>query len=118
MKWILKTSSVRVATGKKDQIFRSVEDAPPEVREAMRRALEGPHAETILIANQEVYERLLKESPNLPRDLRPLERKRHRVTLLNSRTAGRQWAIALALILVAVCLLTMLGLWFTPRGTP
>ncbi len=61
MKWVLKTSSVRVGTSDDDRVYRSIEDAPAELRDRIREAIEGPDARTILIANQEVYEQILTE---------------------------------------------------------
>ena len=61
MKWVLKTSSVRVATSDDDRVYRSIQDAPEELRARIREAIEGPDARTILIANQEVYDQILNE---------------------------------------------------------
>ena len=61
MKWVLKTSSVRVATSDDDSVYRSIQDAPVEMRDRIREAIEGPDARTILITNQEAYDEILKE---------------------------------------------------------
>ena len=62
MKWVLKTSSVRVGTSDDDRVYRSIQDAPPELRDRIRKAIEGPNVRTILIANQTVYDQILSES--------------------------------------------------------
>ena len=59
MKWVLKTSSVRVGTSDDDRVYRSIQDAPPELRDRIRKAIEGPNVRTILIANQTVYDQIL-----------------------------------------------------------
>ncbi len=61
MKWVLKTSSVRVATSDDDRVYRSIRDAPADLRDRIREAIEGPDARTILITNQEAYDEILKE---------------------------------------------------------
>ena len=73
MKWVLKTSSLRVATLDDDRVYRSIQDAPAELRDRIREAIEGPDARTILIANQEVYDQILKqgETSNLEQEHGP-----------------------------------------------
>jgi hypothetical protein len=66
MKWVGKTRTVRVATPEGDRVYRSIEAVPPRLREILRQTLEGPNAETILIANQEAYERLNQQLIDLP----------------------------------------------------
>ena len=61
MKWVLKTSSIRVGTADDDRVYRSIEDAPVELRDRIREAVEGPNVRTILIANQEVCDQILTE---------------------------------------------------------
>lgn len=58
MTWVLKTSTVRVATREGDQAFPSLEEVPEPLRERVREAVEGPDAEVLLIASQEVYDHL------------------------------------------------------------
>lgn len=60
MKWVIKTSSVRVASGNQDRIFRSLDDLPPALRERVIETIEGPNSETVLIANQAAYERIVE----------------------------------------------------------
>lgn len=58
MTWVLKTSTVRVATREVDQAFPSLEEVPEPLRARVKEAVEGPEAEVLLIASQEVYEHL------------------------------------------------------------
>ena len=62
MKWVLRSSSVRVATSSDDRVYRSIQDAPAELQSRIRRAIEGPNAHTILIANQKAYDKIRQEN--------------------------------------------------------
>lgn len=73
MKWVLKTSSVRIATRDEDRIYHSIQDAPPELRERIREVMQGPDSETIFIANPEAYDRLFKTSKEVPANYRNVE---------------------------------------------
>ena len=73
MKWVLKTSSVRIATGDQDVVYRSIQDAPPELRERIKEVLQGPDSETIFIANQEAYDSLFKTSKEVSPNFRNVE---------------------------------------------
>ena len=55
MKWVLKTSSVRVAKTREEATFRSIDEIPMDLRREIKQALEGPDSETIYIANQAAY---------------------------------------------------------------
>ena len=73
MRWVLRTSSVRIATRDQDRVYRSIQDAPPELRERIKEVLQGPDSETIFIANQEAYDRLFKTSKEAPPNFRNVE---------------------------------------------
>lgn len=51
-------------------MYRSIEDAPPALRERILEAVEGPNAETIYIANQEAYEQIIEKAGEAPPELR------------------------------------------------
>ena len=72
MKWVVKTSSVRVATSGEERVYRSLEDVPPELRRKIRKTIEGPNSETIWIANQEAYERIVAQEPDIPPEMQNL----------------------------------------------
>ena len=48
MKWVLKTSTLRVATSQKDFVSQSIEDLPPEWQEKVLSTLRGPNCENHL----------------------------------------------------------------------
>jgi hypothetical protein len=66
MRWVAKTRTVRIATHEGDQLYHSIEDVPPELRQIVKQTLEGPNSETVLIANQEAYDRLSRQFRELP----------------------------------------------------
>lgn len=71
MKWVLKTSTLRVATRQKDFVSQSIEDLPPEWQEKMLSTLRGPNTKTIFLANQEAYDRIAHVTPDLAPDTNP-----------------------------------------------
>ena len=73
MKWVLKTSSVRIATRDQDRVYRSILDAPPELRERIKEVIQGPNSKTIFIANQHACDRLFKSSKEPPANFRNVE---------------------------------------------
>ena len=67
MKWVVKTSAVRVAKTSEEMTFRSLHDVPDDLRREMKKALEGPDSETIYIANPAAYELMeSRRNPNPP----------------------------------------------------
>lgn len=71
MKWVLKTSTLRVATRQKDFVYQSIEDLPPEWQAKVLSTLRGPNAKTIFLANQEAYDRIAHVAPDLAPDTNP-----------------------------------------------
>lgn len=63
---VVKTSQVRVAAGEEDRVFRSMDDLPPELRKQLRRALNGPLADTIVIADAAGRQRIFEAIRGLP----------------------------------------------------
>jgi len=73
MKWVLRTSSVRVADEQGERLYRSLEEAPPEMRDKIVEALNGEDSQTILIANQKAYDQIADGGEELPEELRRLK---------------------------------------------
>jgi hypothetical protein len=72
MKWVLKTSTLRVATrGQKDLVYQSIDDLPPEWQEKVLSTLRGPNTKTIFLANQEAYDRIAHVAPGTATDTNP-----------------------------------------------
>lgn len=101
MKWVVKTSSVRVASGNQDRIFRSLDDLPPALRERVVETIEGPNCETVLIANQAAYDciaeggRLAAERAEKPSVIRETRRRKNAFST-------RHWVIGAASAVLAL----------------
>lgn len=110
MKWMLKTSSVRVATAQKDRVYRSIEEAPPELRDKIRKVLGGPNVETILIANQEAYDQIAERLRDLAPEMPPSRRRSFRLRPGAGGRVPASWRIALAIGLSGISVLSLI--WF------
>ena len=112
MRWVLKTSSVRVATREKEGVYRSIEEVPADLHEEIQEAFAGPNTKTIYIANQEAYERI-KEHQSLKRGTGEFGE------LLSPPAAGRfgaGWRMALAAGFSTMSALALLWLWLILGG--
>jgi hypothetical protein len=63
---LISTSSVRVAAGKADAIYHSLDELPPDLRRQLRKAIAGPNAETIVIADEHGREQIFQILQSLP----------------------------------------------------
>ena len=63
---VMRTSSVLIAAGATDRVYRSVADVPPELRERLRESTSGEHACTILIADTRIRGNAPAPKPVLP----------------------------------------------------
>lgn len=114
MKWVMRTGFVRVASSEGDRIYRSLEELPDGLREKARAALEGPNADTILIADPEAYERIVNSDEELPAGL-----QRFRTSANAERPgegpstsgADHQWKVILGIGIVAIVSLWAIWLW-------
>ena len=116
MKWVLKTSTLRVATGHKDRVYRSMEEVPPELQQKVRTALQGPNSETIFIANQEAYDHIA----DLARDLPPesgkiLSPRPGRTNFWRLFSKGR---VVLGIVFSTLALLSLIQLIFSQIDKP
>jgi ferric-dicitrate binding protein FerR (iron transport regulator) len=96
MRWVLKTSSVRVATAEHEQVYRSLEDVPTDLQKEIRKTLEGPNSDTIYIANQEAYERIKELTHELPGKITVSEEKPPAPKGLAELVARRWWIVLAA----------------------
>jgi hypothetical protein len=71
MKWVLKTSTLRVATRQKDFVSQSIDDLPPEWQEKVLSTLRGPNTKTIFLANQEAYDRIAHVTSDMSPEMNP-----------------------------------------------
>ncbi len=115
MKWVGKTRTVRIATEEGDCTYHSIEDVPPELRQIVKQTLEGPNSQTVLIANQEAYERLNEQIRELPAGLEAFaqdiaERR-------ESQGASRLWKWAVGSALGLLLTLWLLWVWVIRSDT-
>jgi len=100
MRWVGKTRTVRIATHDGDQLYHSIEDVPPELRQIVKQTLEGPNSETVLIANQEAFERLSQQFRELPDGLQELVSKPDEPAAKQDAARLWKWAVAGSLLLI------------------
>lgn len=115
MKWVGKTRTVRIATHEGDRVYHSIEDVPPELRQVVKQTLEGPNSETVLIANQEAYERLNEQLRELPAGLEQLAR--NTAERGENQAALRLWKWAVAGSLTLLLTLWLLWVWVIRNDT-
>lgn len=109
-----KSSTIIIATDDDIRVFHSVEEIPPELRRKLAKSTAGTNAATLLIADQNGREEILRSLRGLPSDVR--------TRLLNAlgfgRTqtapagAGWRWRCGVALAVAAgltVALSMLLG---------
>lgn len=121
MKWVGRTGFVRVASSEGDRIYRSLDELPDELRERARHALEGPNAETILIADPESYERIVKSGGTTPDELQWLRPNRQSDDVKSPIPADEpdeeaQWKVILGVGIVTIVGLWALWLWAAQSG--
>lgn len=115
MKWVGKTRTVRIATGEGDRTYHSIEDVPAELRQVVKLTLEGPNSQTVLIANQEAYERLNVQFRELPAGIEEVARS---VTeTRQDQSALRLWKWAVAGSLSLLLMLWLLWVWVIRNDT-
>jgi hypothetical protein len=121
MKWVGRTGFVRVASAQGDRIYRSLDDLPEDLRDQARLALEGSNAETILIADPESYERIVKNGGTTPAELQWLRPAKHSEDARAASPpaeppADRQWKIVLGVGIVGILALWAIWLWAVQSG--
>jgi hypothetical protein len=122
MKWVLKTSTLRVATRQKDFVSESIEDLPPEWQEKVLSTLRGPNAKTIFLANQEAYDRIAHVAPDLASGTNPfLNTPFAKIPPARSKSRQPRLPGARRWVSFAVCLLAagaLVWLALNQIGTP
>ena len=118
MKWVLKTSSVRVATRENEAVYRSFDEVPAALREEIREALSGPNTETIYIANQEAYERIKQHQASKSKSRSKLGAGEfgEQPSPPATRRFSINWKMALAAGLSTLSALALLWLWLILNG--
>lgn len=80
MKWVIRSSAVRVSDARGDRLYTSLADAPEELRRKIGECVAAKRTQTVLIANQEAYDRILSGQGEIPAELQRLRPalQRHR----------------------------------------
>ena len=66
----LKTSTIFISIGDKTQVYRSVADVPPSLRKKLEQSTNGINSATILIADRNGKEEIVRAIRGLPSSLR------------------------------------------------
>jgi hypothetical protein len=66
----VKTSTIFVAVGEETKVYRSVAEVPPTLRRKLEQATTGVNAATILIADQNGREEIVRAIRGLPSSLK------------------------------------------------
>jgi len=121
MKWVGRTGFVRVASSQGDRIYRSLDDLPDDLRDQARLALEGKNAETILIADPESYERIVKNGDASPAELQWLRPGKQSENANAASPAAEpyvdsQWKIVLGVGVAVILAVWAIWLWAVQSG--
>lgn len=65
----LKTSTIFISVGEKTRVYRSVDDVPPKLRRKLTESTNGINSATILIADRNGREELMKAVQGRPSNL-------------------------------------------------
>ena len=110
----LKSSTIFISVGDRTEVYRTVDDVPPPLRRKLEESTNGINSDTILIADRQGKEEILRAIRGLPSSARSrlaaslLQSPRARRSKLNRWVAlSRDWAEFLlpAAIGIAVWLL-------------
>lgn len=122
MKWVMRTGFVRISSSRGDRIYRSLDEIPEPLRDRVRLTLEGPNADTILIADAAAYDRIINSGEELPAELQRFRAPqriegRSGKPALDDARAHREWKIVLAVGGGFILSLWALWLWAVQSGT-
>jgi hypothetical protein len=116
MRWVVKTSAVRVSTRDGDRIYGSLEETPSALREQIEKTVAGPRSQTILIANQEAYDHILRGTPGLPAELQKFQPALLRQRAAKPSAVGVHWKRLAIGGFAAIVSLWALWIWALRSG--
>ena len=121
MKWVLRTTTVRVSDARGERLYDSLAETPSELREKIVESVNASDAQTILIANQKAYDQIAGGGEELPEELRRLKPAllRHRASLELPRLkpTDAAWKRLLGGGLIAIVVFWVIWLWAIQSGT-
>lgn len=107
----LKTSTIFISVGERTRVYRSVDDVPPKLRRKLTESTNGLNSATILIADRNGREELIKAIQGRPSQLQtrapgpqPAEK------LPSDSIARRYWPQAIAISILGLAM-WLLALW-------
>jgi len=107
----LKCSTIFIAVGEKTRVYKSVDDVPPRLRKRLTESTNGLNSATILIADRNGRDELMKAINGRPSNLRIRSNnkdKEHQDG--NPVSARRYWPELIALALLALAM-WLLAIW-------
>ncbi len=120
MKWLLRTTSLRVSDASGERLYESLEEAPEALREKVASSVNGPDSQTILIANQKAYDQIAEGGEELPEELKRLKPAllKHRASLEKPRRVepDGSWKPLLGGGVLVIVLLWAIWLWALRSG--
>lgn len=66
----VKSSTIFISVGEKTSVYRSVNEVPPQLRKKLRESTNGINAATIMIADRNGREEIIKALQGMPNGLR------------------------------------------------
>ena len=105
----LKTSTIFISVGEKTRVYRSVDDVPPKLRRKLSESTNGLNSATILIADRNGREELMKAIQGRPSQLQGRTRDQQQPSPHDS-IARRYWPQMVAISILAV-FMWLLAIW-------
>ena len=105
----LKTTTIFISVGEKTRVYRSVDDVPPKLRRKLTESTNGINSATILIADRNGRDELMKAIQGRPSSLRterPDQPEKEKATDI----ARRYWPQVIALSILGLSM-WLLSLW-------
>ena len=84
----VKSSTIFISTGKRTKIYRSVADVPPMLRKRLEQSTSGINSATILIADRNGREELVRSIQGLPSGVQTRVGANRRPKIRTTRSAG------------------------------
>lgn len=106
----LKTSTIFISVGNKTRVYRSVEDVPPKLRRRLTESTNGINSATILIADRNGREELMKAVQGRPSNLPSRKREEPAADPVVDSIARRYWPQLIAISILALSM-WLLALW-------
>lgn len=101
----IKTSTIFISVGERTRVYRSVDDVPPKLRRKLTESTNGLNSATILIADRNGREELMKAIQGRPSALpaRGAGSRSPKQTAADN-IARRYWPQVIAIALLAICM--------------